>query len=134
MSLLLFWRFVILPEAVRAHFQSLLSKYDSVFEPQLPGYNPSTGPYQAEVNMGPIKPPQRKGRLPQYACNMLVELQGKFDHLEQLGVFQHAPPCVASPSGHKSSSQTWQVPFTKYLWLKSPWTIAALPLSLKGYE
>ena len=134
MSLLLFWRFVILPEAVRAHFQSLLSKYDSVFEPQLPGYNQYTGPYQAEVNMGPIKPPQRKGRLPQYACNMLVELHGKFDHLEQLGVFQHAPPCVASPSGHKSSSQTWQVPFTKYLWLKSPWTIVALPLSLKGYE
>ena len=73
MSLLLFWRFVILPEVVRAHFQSLLSKYDSVFEPQLPGYNRSTGPYQAEVNMGPVKPPQRKGRLPQYACNMLVE-------------------------------------------------------------
>ena len=73
MSLLLFWRFVILPEAVRAHFQSLLSKYDSVFEPQLPGYNRSTGPYQAEVNMGPVKPPQRKGRLPQYACNMLVK-------------------------------------------------------------
>ena len=26
------------------------------------------------------------------------------------------------------------MPFTKYLWLKSPWRIAALPLRLKEYE
>ena len=38
--------------------------------------------------MGPVEPPQRKGRLPQYARDKLVELQEKFDHLEQLGVFQ----------------------------------------------
>ena len=38
--------------------------------------------------MGPVKPPQRKGRLPQYARHKLVELQEKFDHLEQPGVFQ----------------------------------------------
>ncbi|XP_073234993.1 uncharacterized protein [Porites lutea] len=78
----------ILPEAVRATFQSLLSEYDSVFDPQFPGYNGSAGPYQAKVNMGPVEPPQRKGRLPQYARDKLVELQEKFDHLEQLGVFQ----------------------------------------------
>ena len=78
----------ILPEAVRANFQSLLSEYDSVFDPQFPGYNGSAGPYQAKVNMGPVEPPQRKGRLPQYARDKLVELQEKFDHLEQLGVFQ----------------------------------------------
>ena len=79
----------ILPEAVRANFQSLLSEYDSVFDPQFPGYNGSAGPYQAKDNMGPVEPPQRKGRLPQYARDKLVELQEKFDHLEQLGVFQH---------------------------------------------
>ena len=78
----------ILPEAVRANFQSLLSEYDSVFDPQFPGYNASAGPFQAKVNMGPVEPPERKGRLPQYARDKLVELQEKFDHLEQLGVFQ----------------------------------------------
>ena len=54
----------ILPEAVRANFQSLLSECDSVFDPQFPGYNGSAGPYQAKVNMGPVEPPQQKGRLP----------------------------------------------------------------------
>ena len=36
--------------------------------------------------MGPVEPPQRKGRLPQYARNQLLELQHKFDELEALGV------------------------------------------------
>ena len=78
----------ILPQTVRAKFQSLLSEYDSVFDPQFPGYNGTAGPYQAKVNMGPVEPPQRKGRLPQYARDKLIELQEKFDHLEQLGVFR----------------------------------------------
>ena len=38
--------------------------------------------------MGPVKPPQRKGLLPQYAPNKLVELKQKCDELEQLGVFK----------------------------------------------
>ena len=38
--------------------------------------------------MGPFQPPQRKGRLPQYARDKILELQEKFDHLEQLGVLQ----------------------------------------------
>ena len=37
--------------------------------------------------MGPVQPPQRKGHLPQYARNQLVELQAKFDELETIGVF-----------------------------------------------
>ena len=77
-----------LPQNVRANFQSLLQEYDSIFDPQFPGYNGSAGPYQAKVNMGPIEPPQWKGRLPQYARDKLVELQDKFDQLEQLDVFQ----------------------------------------------
>ena len=36
----------------------------------------------------PSSPHSKKGRLPQYARDKLVELQEKFDHLEQLGVFQ----------------------------------------------
>ena len=38
--------------------------------------------------MGHVEPAQQKGHLPQYACDKLVELQEKFDHLEQLGAFQ----------------------------------------------
>jgi len=78
----------ILPQAIRANFQSLLREYDSIFDPQFPGYNESTGPYQAQVNMGPVEPPQQKGCLPQYAQDKLVKLQEKFDHLEQPGVFR----------------------------------------------
>ena len=40
------------------------------------------------MNTGPVKPPQRNGRLPQYARNKLVDLQNKFDELEKLGVFK----------------------------------------------
>ncbi len=38
--------------------------------------------------MGPTLPPQRKGRIPQYARDRLVELQEKFDQLENIGVFK----------------------------------------------
>ncbi|XP_048586163.1 uncharacterized protein LOC125568287 [Nematostella vectensis] len=38
--------------------------------------------------MGPVEPPQRKGRLPQYAREKLLELQDKFDELENQGVFK----------------------------------------------
>ena len=38
--------------------------------------------------MGPVGPPQWKGRLPHYARGKLVELQEKFDQLEELGVFK----------------------------------------------
>ena len=38
--------------------------------------------------MGPVQPPQRKGRVPQYSRDKLVELQQKFDELEQCQVFQ----------------------------------------------
>ena len=39
--------------------------------------------------MGPVQPPQRKGRVPQYSRDKLVELQLKFDELEKHGVFVH---------------------------------------------
>ena len=80
----------LLPRDVRAKFSSLLDEYDHVFDPKIKGYNGSVGPFEARVNMGPVEPPQRKGRLPQYARNQLLELQHKFDELEALGVF-HRP-------------------------------------------
>jgi hypothetical protein len=37
--------------------------------------------------MGPVPPSQRKGRVPQYFPNKIIELQHKFDELENMGVF-----------------------------------------------
>jgi len=65
-----------------------LVQYDSVFDPPITGYNGAFGPLQAKVNMGAAEPPQRKGRLPLYGRDKLVELQQKFVELENLGVFR----------------------------------------------
>ena len=71
----------------RASFRSILDEYDEVFDPNYAGYNGHVGPFEAVVNIGPVQPPRRKGHLPQYARNQLVELQAKFDELETMGVF-----------------------------------------------
>ena len=78
----------ILPTDIVVKFRSTLREYDSIFNPNIKGYNGASGPFEAKVNMGPTQPPQRKGRLPQYAHNQLVELQEKFDALESQGVFK----------------------------------------------
>lgn len=78
----------ILPLELTSKFRNTLDEYDSVFDPNFKGYNGASGPFEAKVNMGPVQPPQRKGRLPQYARNQLVELQEKFDTLESQGVFK----------------------------------------------
>ena len=78
----------LLPVDIKAKFFSLLDEYDNVFDPTISGYNGAAGPFEAKVNMGPVEPPQRKRRLPQYARSQLLELQHKFDELEALGVFK----------------------------------------------
>ena len=80
----------MLSKPTQQSFRSLLETYDDVFDPTITGYNGAAGPFEAVVNMGPVQPPQRKGRLPQYPHNKLVELQQKFDDLEAQGVF-HKP-------------------------------------------
>ena len=78
----------ILPEDLRVKFRQLLQTYDRIFDPDITGYNGAAGPILASVNIGPVQPPQRKGRVPQYSRNQLVELQAKFDELEQAQVFR----------------------------------------------
>ena len=78
----------ILTDDVRKKLQSVLQDFDDVFSPDLSGYNGAEGNFEAVVNMGPTQPPQRKGRLPQYGRDRLVELQDKFDELEKQGVFK----------------------------------------------
>ena len=77
----------ILSEDLRVKLRELLQTYDRVFNPDITGYNGAAGPIQASVNIGHVQPPQRKGRVPQYSRNQLVELQAKFDELEHAEVF-----------------------------------------------
>ena len=72
----------------RTELRKITREFDDVFSPSFKGYNGALGPFKGEVNMGPVLPPQRKGRLPQYSRNQLEELQRQFDELEEIGVFQ----------------------------------------------
>ena len=76
----------MIPESYRTKFRNLVKTFDEVFSPELPGYNGAFGKFEATINMGPVQPPQRKGRVPQYSRNNLEELQQKFDELEKQGV------------------------------------------------
>ena len=59
-----------------------------MINPQFATYNGSFGHFKATINMGPTLPPQRKGKVPQYSPDKLVELQQRFDDLEAQGVFR----------------------------------------------
>ena len=76
-----------LPSDIRQRLAAINLKYDEVFNPRIAKYNGASGDIQAVVNMGPVLPPQRKGRLPQYNTNKMHDLQSKFDELEEAGVF-----------------------------------------------
>ena len=76
----------ILSAEMRERFKTLHKTYKEVFDPQFTGYNHAFGQFEAVVKMGNVKPPQRKGKLPQYSRNKLELVQEHFDKLEQLGV------------------------------------------------
>ena len=76
----------LLTPVCEREFKTSLREYDDVFNPVFTKYNQSLGPFKAVVNMGDVKPPQRKGRLPLYSRDRLVELQAEMDKLEALGV------------------------------------------------
>ena len=63
------------------------AKFDQVFDPSVSMYNGASGKIEATMNMGPVLPPQRKGRVPQYNKDTLINLQCKFDDLKAPGVF-----------------------------------------------
>ena len=81
------------PDNVLTHqyhqkFRKLLNDYSDVFNTSIGVYNGYFGPFEATVNMGPVEPPQRKGRVPQYARDKLMELQSKCDELEKQGILR----------------------------------------------
>ena len=51
---------------MKCRFESVSHEFKKVFNPKFKGYNGNAGPFQAVVNMGPVQPPQCKGRMPQY--------------------------------------------------------------------
>ncbi|CAC5369941.1 unnamed protein product [Mytilus coruscus] len=78
----------LLSPDLQTQFNEFLQKFSEIFSPNFEGYNGAIGPFESSVNMVPVQPPQRKGRMPQYSKNNLVELQNKFDELESKGVFR----------------------------------------------
>ena len=58
-----------------------------MINPDFPKCNGASGDVYTKVNMGKSLPPQRKGWLPSYNKEKLVELQQKFDEMEAHGVF-----------------------------------------------
>ena len=77
----------ITPPDYKQRLESITESYSHTFNPKFPKYNGRDGAVKAVVNMGPVQPPQRKGRLPLYNRDKLDILQQKFDELESLGVF-----------------------------------------------
>ena len=43
---------------MQSSFRSLLSDFDSVFDPEIQDYNGAVGPFEAKLNMGPVEPLQ----------------------------------------------------------------------------
>jgi hypothetical protein len=68
-------------------YKSLHHDFEHVFYDNFPGYNGHSGKIMASVNVTNCLPPQRKGRIPLYNRDKLVELQQEFDEFERLGVF-----------------------------------------------
>ena len=80
------------PDNVLSHeesvkFRQMLNTYDEVFDPTISQYNGKSGPCFVEVNMGSTLPPQRKGKVPFYGRDNMMELQNKIDSLKEKGVF-----------------------------------------------
>ena len=78
----------ITPNEYKLKLEYLCESYSHVFNPKFSGYNGRDGAVKATVNMGPVLPPQRKGRMPMYNKDKLQLLQNMFDELEELGVFE----------------------------------------------
>ena len=71
---------------IREAFIETNFQHQEVFNPNYKGYNHAFGSFEAVVNIGNVKPPQRKGKMPQYSRDKLVIVQEHFDKLESLGV------------------------------------------------
>ena len=69
----------------RLEFIKLNRGYDHVFKPNFGAYNDYSGTIRASLNLGPVKPPSTKPRLPFYQHSNMKQLQDEADKLEELG-------------------------------------------------
>ena len=73
----------ILKQQQKQAFGKLHEELKEVFDSKTLGrYNGASGPLEIVINMGPTKPPSRKGRLPLYNDNTKKEMQDICDSLE----------------------------------------------------
>ena len=76
----------LLPKPVVADFRKANEEFQVVFHPDLPKYNQYYGTVEAVINVPRALPPSiRLKEVPWYPRSKLVELQEKFDELEQKG-------------------------------------------------
>ena len=66
----------------RNSFKDILNEFDNVFTPNFGVYNDKSGRIRANVNIGPVEPPPRKGKLPFYNQTNLQKLQDEADKLK----------------------------------------------------
>ena len=72
----------ILNVTIKQDFKDILVHYDNVFQPNFKGYNGSMGNYKCHINMGHVLPPQRKGSLPQYSRDKLIDCRSKSTNIQ----------------------------------------------------
>ena len=70
----------------KLEFHNLHVAHEKVFQPDFGVYNDKSGVIRADINLSPVVPPPRKGKLPFYTQSNQQLLQDEADKLEQLGV------------------------------------------------
>lgn len=70
-----------LRQSDRKSFARTNTMYCTVFDTRQHVYNHAFGRFESYINMGDVKPLQRKGRIPQYSKDRLDDLQKRFDQL-----------------------------------------------------
>jgi dUTPase len=101
----------LMTEQQAKNVEVLHAEMSTVFDDDFNGYNGGAGVIEGVINMGPVQPPQRKGRVPQYSRDKLVELQRKLDELEQLGVIGNEWSCQVI-----GESRTYYIIDSLYAW------------------
>ena len=69
-------------------FQEVNRTFDTQFTPKFGAYNDKSGCIRAALHLGPVQPPQIKGKLPFYGTQSMQQLQNEADKLEELGVLR----------------------------------------------
>ena len=78
----------MLTKEERHKFSDIHKRYDAQFTSEFGAYNDHSGYIRTSLHMGPVEPPQCKGKLPFYNTSNMQQLQIEADKLEELGVLR----------------------------------------------